>query len=163
MPHSVNQRKIPKLISFVNESQCQCTCKRFDEFVFVYCPISNSKKQRLHVFLCQNKPLPYVISLSHVNLQKTEATCQNLTSTVCNQSAPLCKDSWQSLQFTPHVAIVYIFLSLHVIVTWYIVRHILIGRSHPLLHRIENNTVRTRNSDLICQGWRGEERIVTLG
>jgi hypothetical protein len=68
------------------------------------------------------------------------------------------KDSWQSLQFSPHVAIVYIFLSLHVIVAWSFVRHILIGRSHPLLHRIENNTVRTRNSDLICQGWRGEDR-----
>jgi len=72
------------------------------------------------------------------------------------------KDSWQSLQFSPHVAIVYIFLSLLVIVAWSFFRRILIGRSHPLLHRIENNTVRTRNSELICQGWRGEERIETL-
>ena len=39
---------------------------------------------------------------------------------------------------------------------------ILIGRSHSLLHRIENNTVRTRNSDLICQGWRGEERRCSI-
>jgi hypothetical protein len=85
------------------------------------------------------------------------------------------KDSWQSLQFSPHVAIVYIFFSLHVIVAWSFVRCILIERSHPLLHRIENNhshpllhriennNARTRNSDLICQGWRGDERIVTLG
>ena len=36
--------------------------------------------------------------------------------------------------------------------------HILIGRSHSLLHRIENNTVRTQNSNLICQGWRGVYR-----
>jgi hypothetical protein len=68
------------------------------------------------------------------------------------------KNSWQSLQFSTHVAIVYIFLSLRVIVGWYFVRRILIGRCHPLLHRIENNTVRTRNSDLICQGCRGEDR-----
>ena len=72
------------------------------------------------------------------------------------------KDSWQSLQFSPHVAIVYIFLSKHVIVAWSFVGRILIGRSHPLLHRIENNTVRTRNSDLIYQGWRGEDRNTWL-
>ena len=35
---------------------------------------------------------------------------------------------------------------------------ILIGRSHSLLHRIVNNTVRTQNSNLICQGWRGVYR-----
>jgi hypothetical protein len=50
-----------------------------------------------------------------------------------------------------------------VIVAWSFVRRIFIESSHPLLHRIENNTVRTRNSDLICKGGRGEERIVTIG
>ena len=55
------------------------------------------------------------------------------------------------------------FFSLHVIVAWSFVRRIFIESSHPLLHRIENNTVRTRNSDLICKGGRGEERIVTIG
>jgi hypothetical protein len=74
----------------------------------------------------------------------------------CGWSAQLLHKNWVLIS-TPR----YEFLFLHVIVAWSFVRRILIGRSHPLLHRIENNTARTRNSDLICQGWRGEEQIVT--
>jgi hypothetical protein len=61
------------------------------------------------------------------------------TSKVSVNIVLLClrgKYSWQSLQFSPDVSFVYIFLSLHVIVAWSLVRRILIGCSHPQLHRI---------------------------
>jgi hypothetical protein len=69
---------------------------------------------------------------------KTSVNWANALKVSVN-SVPLClrgKDSWQSLQFYPHVLFIHIFLSLHVIVAWSFVRRVLIGCSHPELHRI---------------------------